>query len=91
MLINDLLASGEIPDLFPEDEVENIINGMRNEVKSMGLYDSKENCWRVFIDRVRKNLKVVFHINLYSSFFCFYFVARCESLLMSKRKNKVQR
>jgi len=58
VLINDLLASGEIPDLFPEDEVENIINAMRNEVKSLGLYDSKENCWRVFIEKVRKNLKV---------------------------------
>lgn len=28
VLINDMLASGEVPDLFPEDEVENIIAGM---------------------------------------------------------------
>lgn len=27
VLINDMLASGEVPDLFPEDEVENIIAG----------------------------------------------------------------
>jgi dynein heavy chain len=33
VLINDLLASGEIPSLFPDDEVENIIGGVRNEVK----------------------------------------------------------
>lgn len=33
VLINDMLASGEIPDLFPDDEVENIIAGVRNEVK----------------------------------------------------------
>ena len=32
VLINDLLASGEIPDLFPDDEVENIIGAVRNEV-----------------------------------------------------------
>lgn len=32
VLINDMLASGEIPDLFPDDEVENIIVGVRNEV-----------------------------------------------------------
>ncbi|ROT86103.1 hypothetical protein C7M84_000001 [Penaeus vannamei] len=31
VLINDLLASGEIPDLFPEDEVENIVSSVRNE------------------------------------------------------------
>lgn len=32
VLINDLLASGEIPDLLADDEVENIINGVRGEV-----------------------------------------------------------
>lgn len=60
VLINDLLASGEIPDLFPDDEVENIINGVRNEVKGLGLEDSRENCWSFFIDRVRRMLKVKF-------------------------------
>lgn len=32
VLINDMLASGEVADLFPDDEVENIIAGVRNEV-----------------------------------------------------------
>lgn len=59
VLINDLLASGEIPDLFPEDEYENIINGVRNEVKGAGIQDTRENCWKFFIDRVRRQLKVV--------------------------------
>ncbi|XP_070581054.1 dynein beta chain, ciliary-like isoform X2 [Ptychodera flava] len=59
VLINDLLASGEIPDLFPDDEVENIIGGVRNEVKGMGIQDTRENCWKFFIDRVRRQLKVV--------------------------------
>ncbi|XP_039595259.1 dynein heavy chain 9, axonemal [Polypterus senegalus] len=58
VLVNDLLASGEIPDLFPDDEVENIIGSVRNEVKSMGLMDTRENCWKFFIDRVRRQLKV---------------------------------
>ena len=58
VLINDLLASGEIPDLFPDDEMDNIINGVRNEVKGQGLEDSRENCWKFFIDRVRRQLKV---------------------------------
>lgn len=59
VIINDLLSSGEIPDLFPDDEVENIISGVRNEVKGAGLVDSRENCWKFFIDRVRRQLKVV--------------------------------
>ncbi|XP_023100299.2 dynein axonemal heavy chain 9 isoform X1 [Felis catus] len=58
VLINDLLASGEIPDLYSDDEVENIINNVRNEVKSQGLVDNRGNCWKFFIDRVRRQLKV---------------------------------
>ncbi|XP_032659529.1 dynein axonemal heavy chain 9 isoform X5 [Chelonoidis abingdonii] len=58
VLVNDLLASGEIPDLFPDDEVENIISSVRNEVKSQGLVDTRETCWKFFIDRVRRQLKV---------------------------------
>ncbi|XP_061666302.1 dynein heavy chain 9, axonemal isoform X2 [Syngnathoides biaculeatus] len=58
VLVNDLLASGEIPDLFPDDEVENIIGSVRPEVRSSGLMDTRENCWKFFIDRVRRKLKV---------------------------------
>ena len=59
VLINNLLASGEIPDLFTDDEVEHIVNQVRNEAKSAGIVDTRENCWQFFIDRVRKQLKVV--------------------------------
>uniref|UniRef100_A0A2I3HRY0 Dynein axonemal heavy chain 9 n=1 Tax=Nomascus leucogenys TaxID=61853 RepID=A0A2I3HRY0_NOMLE len=58
VLINDLLASGEIPDLYSDDEVENIISNVRNEVKSQGLIDNRHNCWKFFIDRIRQQLKV---------------------------------
>ena len=58
VLINDLLASGEIPDLFVDDELESVISGVRNEVKGLGMQDTRENCWRFFIDRVRRQLKV---------------------------------
>lgn len=34
VLINDLLASGEIPDLFHDDEVENIVSSVRNEASA---------------------------------------------------------
>ncbi|KAM7382161.1 hypothetical protein PAMA_012837 [Pampus argenteus] len=58
VLVNDLLASGEIPDLFQDDEVENIIGSVRPEVRASGLMDTRENCWKFFIDRVRRQLKV---------------------------------
>lgn len=59
VLINDLLASGEIPDLFSSDEIESICVSVKNEVKQSGMLDSKQNCWNFFIDKVRHNLKVV--------------------------------
>ncbi|KAJ8713922.1 hypothetical protein PYW08_007542 [Mythimna loreyi] len=59
VLINDLLASGEIPDLFPDEDIENIVNGVRAETKATGVPDTRENCWSFFINRVRTLLKVV--------------------------------
>lgn len=52
------VIEGEIPDLFPDDEVENIIGSVRPEVRGSGVMDSRENCWKFFIDRVRRQLKV---------------------------------
>lgn len=59
VLINDMLASGEIQELFPDDEIDNINNGVRNELKQLGIMDTKENCWKYFIDKVRRMLKTV--------------------------------
>eukprot|EP00050_Salpingoeca_kvevrii_P003770 m.233351 g.233351 ORF g.233351 m.233351 type:complete len:4592 (-) comp10879_c0_seq1:411-14186(-) len=59
VLINDLLASGEIPDLFPADQRQDVIDALRGEVKGAGLEDNPTNCWNFFIDRVRRLLKVV--------------------------------
>lgn len=40
VLINDLLASGEVADLFPDDEIENILAGVRNEVLIFNVISS---------------------------------------------------
>jgi len=54
--INDLLSSGEVSDLFVAEDVDGIVNNVRPAVKSEGLIDSKDNCWKFFIDRIKKNL-----------------------------------
>uniref|UniRef100_A0A8C3IDJ0 Dynein axonemal heavy chain 11 n=1 Tax=Chrysemys picta bellii TaxID=8478 RepID=A0A8C3IDJ0_CHRPI len=59
VLINDLLASGEVPDLFSNEDMDGIITGIRNEVRSLGLIDTRENCWRFFLDRMRLQLKII--------------------------------
>ncbi|XP_033613038.1 dynein heavy chain 11, axonemal [Fukomys damarensis] len=59
VLINDLLVSGEIPDLFSEEDVDKIVSGVRNEVHALGVVDSRENCWKFFLARVRLQLKII--------------------------------
>lgn len=54
--INDLLSSGEIADLYPAEDMDNIVNAVRGAVKSEGILDSKDNCIKFFYDRCRKNL-----------------------------------
>jgi dynein heavy chain len=43
--LNDLLSSGDIPDLFAPDEKDNIINGIRGRAKAAGLPDTRDACW----------------------------------------------
>jgi P-loop containing dynein motor region D4 len=103
VLINDMLASGEIPDLFPDDEVENIIAGVRNEVKGAGLLDTRENCWKFFIDRVRRQLKVYKQqylkrailtvLNFKHRLFCVFrrLAPRCECARENSQPSSIQR
>lgn len=57
--LNDLLASGNIPDLFTPDEVDAIINNVTNKVKALGIVPDRTNCWDYFLTQIRKNLHVV--------------------------------
>jgi len=59
VFLNDLLSSGNIPDLFAADEVDAIINSVTNKVKATGKIPDRSNCWEYFINEIRKNLHVV--------------------------------
>jgi len=56
VFINDLLASGDIADLYASDEKDAIRNGVRSGCKGAGISDTPENLWSFFISRIRKNL-----------------------------------
>jgi len=56
VFINDLLASGDIADLYASDEKDAIRNGVRSGCKGAGIQDTPENLWMFFIGRIRKNL-----------------------------------
>ncbi|KAM6314848.1 LOW QUALITY PROTEIN: dynein axonemal heavy chain 11 [Aegotheles albertisi] len=57
VLINGLLASGDAPDLFSNEDM-GIVTGGRKEV-TLGLMDTRESCWRFFLSRVQLRLKIV--------------------------------
>ena len=51
--LNDLLSSGNIPDLFDTEGVDNIVGSMTGAVKAAGLKPDNNVCWEFFMDRVR--------------------------------------
>ena len=57
--INDLLSSGEVADLYNEDDKMNIINSIRPKAKAEGKpTDTPDEVWSFFIDKVKQNLHV---------------------------------
>lgn len=59
--VNALLTSGEIPGLFPKDEVLGIIADVRPamQAEKPDVIDTPENVWKYFVERVRLNLHIV--------------------------------
>ncbi|CUG51588.1 dynein heavy chain, putative [Bodo saltans] len=59
--INDMLSSGNVPELFVGDERDAIIGSIMGEVKQSGHpeYSNPDVCWEFFIDKVRSNLHIV--------------------------------
>lgn len=57
--VNNILNSGEVPNLFPQDEMDRIVADMGDVVKRMGIPESRDNCKQVFVNRVRDNLHIV--------------------------------
>ena len=58
--INNILSSGEVPNLFDKDERSAIFDSMRAKLKQYPSYeDTAEDLWSLFVARVRDNLHVV--------------------------------
>lgn len=57
--INNVLNSGEIPNLFPQDEMDKIVSGMIPVVKALNIPETRDNCIAQFVLRVRDKLHIV--------------------------------
>ncbi|XP_010788050.1 dynein heavy chain 10, axonemal-like, partial [Notothenia coriiceps] len=58
-LINNMLTSGIVPALFPDDEKEGVLNQLRDEALTMGAGPSKESVWQYFVNKSANNLHIV--------------------------------
>ncbi|XP_066511362.1 dynein axonemal heavy chain 10-like isoform X1 [Hoplias malabaricus] len=58
-LINNMLTSGMVPALFPDDEKDSILNQLRDEALKMGSGPSKESVWQYFVNKSSCNLHIV--------------------------------
>ncbi|KAG2436335.1 hypothetical protein HXX76_006644 [Chlamydomonas incerta] len=58
--VNNLLNSGEVPNMFPYDERAAVLEQCRNSSKKEGLdLDSAVDLWAYFVDKTRDNLHIV--------------------------------
>ncbi|KAM8866758.1 dynein axonemal heavy chain 10 isoform 2-T2 [Synchiropus picturatus] len=58
-LINNMLTSGVVPALFPEDERDSLINLLRDEALKNGSAPSKDGIWQYFVKKCSNNLHIV--------------------------------
>jgi dynein heavy chain len=57
--INNLLTSGEVPNLFAEDEMAKIVSDVRPLAKAAGKPETRDAILQHFVQLVRENLHVV--------------------------------
>eukprot|EP00899_Mesostigma_viride_P014884 jgi/Mesvir1/23397/Mv21091-RA.2 len=57
--VNNILASGEVPNLFAKDEMQGILEELRPIAKREGSGETADALYALFLERVRANLHVV--------------------------------
>jgi len=57
--VNNILTSGEVPNLFPKDELSAVVGDLRPLAKKAGIQETEEAVYAFFLDRVSTNLHVI--------------------------------
>ncbi|XP_069727356.1 dynein axonemal heavy chain 10 [Phaenicophaeus curvirostris] len=58
-LINNMLTSGMVPALFPDDEKDAILSQIGDEATKAGMSPAKESIWQYFVNKCASNLHIV--------------------------------
>jgi len=64
--VNNILTSGEVPNLFPKDELSGILDELRPAAKAAGAGETQEQLAAFFLERVRCAMMVC--LSQYSPF-----------------------
>ena len=57
--INNILNSGEVPNLYGKDELPTIYDGVRKRALDAGLEGTPSELWSFFVECIRSNLHLV--------------------------------
>ena len=57
--INNMLSSGQVPNLYKSDEISEIQDNITADMKKAGIDETPEQAFKFFIERVRANLHIV--------------------------------
>ena len=57
--VNNILTSGEVPNLFTKDELQGVCEEVRPAAKKAGAGEMADQLYSYFIERVRANLHVI--------------------------------
>lgn len=59
--INNLLNSGEVPNMYPSDEKAQIMESARDKSSKAGLMlETMADVWKFFVDKTKANLHIIF-------------------------------
>lgn len=62
--INNILNSGDVPNLYTSEEEERIFTGMKPVVQNLNQQPTKTNLMAAYIKRVRSNIHIVLCMRL---------------------------
>ena len=57
--INNILNSGDVPNIYPPEDLDKIFNEMKPVVQDAGLQPTKSNLFSAYTKRVRSNIHMV--------------------------------
>ncbi|KAI8841134.1 dynein heavy chain and region D6 of dynein motor-domain-containing protein [Chytriomyces cf. hyalinus JEL632] len=57
--VNNILNGGDVPNIYANDEIDQILNAMRPIALDMGITANRENLFALYISRVRNNLHLI--------------------------------